>query len=180
MIEITAALDGLEKICARVHRGGGFARTSSNVAVLGQSFGGAAAVACCARDARFSHCCIYDPWLDGVGPRRHPLPDADYQGKFFPALKRLALWSCGASPLLQSCGANWDALLAKAGGVGVRHHEAEAGHFAQTDAPIVFEQGPLSSIYSALVSKADQSSDSETLLRKCLEQTVAELSSLYA
>ena len=64
--------------------------------------------------------------------------------------------------------------------MGVRHHEAEAGHFAQTDAPVVFEKGPLSSIYTALVSKADQSSDSETLLRRCLEQTVAELSSLYA
>ena len=48
VVEITAALDGLEKICARVHRGGGFARTASNVAVLGQSFGGAAAVACSA------------------------------------------------------------------------------------------------------------------------------------
>jgi hypothetical protein len=70
--------------------------------------------------------------------------------------------------------------MAKAGGVGVRHHEEKAGHFAQTDAPVVFEQGPLSSIYTALVSKADQSSDSETLLKRCLEQTVAELSSLYA
>ena len=180
VLEIAAALDGVEKICARVHRGGGFARSSSNVAVLGQSFGGAAAVACCARDARFSHCCIYDPWLDGVGPHRHPLPDADYQGKFPRTLKRLALWSCGASPLQESCGANWDSILAKAGSVGVRHHEEKAGHFAQTDAPIVFEQGPLSSIYSALVSKADQSSDSEILLKKCLEQTVAELSSLYA
>ena len=112
----------------------------------GPEFGGAAAVACCARDARFSHCCIYDPWLDGVGPHRHPLPDADYQGKFFPALKRLALWSCGASPLQESCGANWDSIMAKAGGVGVRHHEEKAGHFAQTDAPVVFEQGPLSSM----------------------------------
>ena len=36
-IEITAVLDGLEKTVVRVHRGGGFARTSSNVAVLGQS-----------------------------------------------------------------------------------------------------------------------------------------------
>ena len=180
VIEITSALDGLETVVRRVHRGVAFARTASNVAVMGQSFGGAAAVACCARDARFSHCCIYDPWLDGVGPHRHPLPDADYQGKFPRTLKRLALWSCGASPLQESCGANWDSILAKAGSVGVRHHEAEAGHFAQTDAPVVFEKGPLSSIYTALVSKADQSSDSEILLKKCLEQTVAELSSLYA
>jgi hypothetical protein len=59
--------------------------------------------------------------------------------------------------------------------VGVRHHEEKAGHFAQTDAPVVFEKGPLSSIYTALVAKADQSSDSEALLKKYLEQTVAEL-----
>ena len=132
-------------------------------------------MACCARDARFSHCCIYDPWLDGVGPHRHPLPDADYQGKFFPALKKLALWSCGASPLQESCGANWDSILAKAGPIAIKHHEENAGHFAQTDAPVVFEKGPLSPIYAALVSKADQSSDSEALLKRYLEQTVAEL-----
>ena len=110
-----------------------------------------------------------------MGPHRHPLPDADYQGKFSPSLKRLALWSCGASPLQESCGANWDSTLAKAGTAAVRHHEENAGHFAQTDAPVVFEKGPLSPIYAALVSKADQSSDSEALLKKCLEQTVAEL-----
>ena len=75
----------------------------------------------------------------------------------------------------ESCGANWDSILAKAGPISVRHHEEKAGHFAQTDAPVVFEKGPLSPIYAALVSKADQSSDSETLLKKYLEQTVAEL-----
>lgn len=177
VVEITAALGGIEKAVAPVHKGSTLARTRSNVAVLGQSFGGAAAVACCARDTvrRFAYCCIYDPWLDGAGPTRHPLPDSDYAGKFSPALRRLALWSCGGSPLQESCGANWAALLAKAGTAGSRTDEPGAGHFAQTDAPVVFEKGPLAAVYAALTKPADRSSDSETLLARCLAQTVTVL-----
>ena len=87
-------------------------------------------------------------------------------------MQKLALWSCGASPLHESCGANWAALLAKAGAAGSRTDEEGAGHFAQTDAPVVFEKGPLAAVYAALTKPADRSSDSETLLTRCLAQTV--------
>jgi hypothetical protein len=160
---------------------GRFSRTSSGVAALGQSFGGASAAACVARDdrGRFSHCLLYDPWLDGDGSDRHPLPDGDYAAAPLAALANLSIWRNGQSQLLATCSKNCDALVARAGAAGRVHDYADAGHFAQTDAPVVFEQGPLSFVYDALRGK-DGAMDSATALRRCTEESVAALASFFS
>ena len=56
VVEIAAALDGLEKICARVHRGGAFARTASIIS--GANFDDLAGLE---RDQRSVTCCA---WYD--------------------------------------------------------------------------------------------------------------------
>jgi len=179
LVELAAALDGLDGAALEAGIGAGlpFARTSDDVAVLGQSFGGAAAAAMCARDdartPRFSRCLVYDPWFDGAGDERYPLAAADYAGAF-PGVKTAAIWRNGTSPLSETCAANWDAFLDKAGPAGRAYDHPHAGHFAQTDAPCVFERGPLSFVYNALVDAAD-GQDAATQLAAALEETVEAL-----
>ena len=134
-----------------------------------------------ARDdrGRFSHCLLYDPWLDGDGSDRHPLPDGDYAAAPLAALANLSIWRNGQSQLLATCSKNCDALVARAGAAGRVHDYADAGHFAQTDAPVVFEQGPLSFVYDALRGK-DGAMDSATALRRCTEESVAALASFFS
>ena len=59
---------------------------------------------------------------------------ADYAGAF-PGVKTAAIWRNGTSPLSETCAANWDAFLDKAGPAGRAYDHPHAGHFAQTDAP---------------------------------------------
>ena len=188
--ETHAALDGVEGALrdagvlppAPAGRFVPFARTGAGVAVMGQSFGGASAAACVCRDAergRFSHCLMYDPWIDGAGDDRHPLAQADYDRPFHEDLRKLAVWRNGQSPLKHTCSDNCDAIVRKAGARGELHDEGDAAHFAQTDAPVIFELGPLNFVYAALKGGEQSGADSQTLLRKCTEETVAALAGFF-
>ena len=110
-------------------------------------------------------------WLPGSLP-------ASWQLAGLPLSRRLA-GGPAACQLLATCSKNCDALAARAGAAGRVHDYADAGHFAQTDAPVVFEQGPLSFVYDALRGQ-DGAMDSATALRRCTEESVAALASFFS
>ena len=176
--EVTAALDGCGGALAAV---GGVARSGRRVAILGQSFGGACAAACLARSDRFSHGLLFDPWLDGAGDGRYPLPPADYAAGARPTCERLVVWQNGGSRLLESCGDNVAAFAATAKNAETILVDG-AGHFAQTDAPAVFEGGPLASVYRALTSSENDApgTSSAALLATATAETVAALGTFFA
>lgn len=180
-LEIIAALDGVEAALREHFREQGLSssrlcRSDRDVAVLGQSFGGASA-ACCVLSAqhahRFSHCFLYDPWIEGEGNKTLPLRRSDLDNPFSSSLKTLVIWRDGHSILWKSCKKNWDALAAKFPETVV-HDYMECGHFAQTDAPVVFESGPLAFLYKAIKGTSGEP-DAGLMLRQSTTETISAL-----
>ena len=69
---------------------------------------------------------FYDPWLDGVGPTGTRSPTRTTR-EIFPSVEETRVVVLRREPLTvvrRQLGFN------NGGGVGVRHHEAEAGHRA--------------------------------------------------
>eukprot|EP00620_Florenciella_sp_RCC1587_P019634 CAMPEP_0182565556 /NCGR_PEP_ID=MMETSP1324-20130603/7241_1 /TAXON_ID=236786 /ORGANISM="Florenciella sp., Strain RCC1587" /LENGTH=440 /DNA_ID=CAMNT_0024779229 /DNA_START=340 /DNA_END=1662 /DNA_ORIENTATION=+ len=162
-----------------------FARVEREVAVLGMSFGGASATAFSKRDplGRVAHLFLLDPWIDGKDEESMlPMTYEEFSKPFNPTLKTVVCWRNKGSALWGSCGPNCETLADKVkemtgdSGSAVLHDLPEPhSHFAQTDVPSVFENGPLACVYSALFgggeTPAGQMSSREVLALS-VEQTV--------
>ncbi|KAJ8611660.1 hypothetical protein CTAYLR_007879 [Chrysophaeum taylorii] len=172
-LEVIAALDGINEALVR-HLGvpPSFARSGTDVAVLGQSFGGASAISCVLGPggSRFSYCLLYDPWLEGNGDAMYPLRFRDFVKPLPTSVRRVVVWRNGRSVLWDLCKDNCEAIAAKCPGSRI-HDSPDCGHFAQTDAPIIFESGPLAFVYRAIVGNHSET-DAKASLTAATVQTL--------
>mmetsp|Transcript_1037 Transcript_1037/g.4108 ORF Transcript_1037/g.4108 Transcript_1037/m.4108 type:complete len:416 (-) Transcript_1037:200-1447(-) len=192
-VELHAALDGVRDALRRALGVSVDVRADRDCAVVGQSFGGSAALSCVLADgasngttgsrARFSRCLAFDPWIEGDDDDAvFPLRPEHYAAGFSPALRRLTVWRNGRWDLAPAVAKHTDRLgenFSGSDGTVVVHDCKDCDHFAQTDVPVVFERGPLSFVYRVLKgggsSKDDKSLDALTFLLSARAQTVAAL-----
>mmetsp|Transcript_3330 Transcript_3330/g.12053 ORF Transcript_3330/g.12053 Transcript_3330/m.12053 type:complete len:549 (+) Transcript_3330:104-1750(+) len=131
-------------------------RTKEDVLVMGHSFGGTVATICAIRDKerqRFSHVFAYDPWLGSLSKYRlSPLSDEDRTNiGFSQAMRSLVIWGNTLGFVWAPGASIAEQMIASVGEDRGRIILAEgAGHFHQTDAVTLFENGPLSFVYQWL------------------------------
>ena len=173
VLEVHAALDGLNQLLRSADPDnfeGFHARTDREVALFGHSFGGATVAACVLRDgtlgtrARFSHCFLFDPWIGGAAC---PLAESELHARRLTSeLRTLRVWLNDGSGMRKNAGASAAALVGKAREAGARTADVlcvpSNSHYAQTDVPTVFENGPLACIYAAVKGKSDPDGKSIT------------------
>uniref|UniRef100_A0A7S3NMH6 1-alkyl-2-acetylglycerophosphocholine esterase n=1 Tax=Aureoumbra lagunensis TaxID=44058 RepID=A0A7S3NMH6_9STRA len=177
--EIHAALDAVNSILTSTLNTP-FAHTHSNVALLGQSFGGATITSAAIRSKRFSHLCIYDPWFENDGDSLYPVRPSDFQTKVYH-IKKAALWRNGKSSLWKIAKKNTERLahvicLNDQSSALIFHDAPFCDHYAQTDANFVFEKvGALAFIYRAIKggSSSSRNKDGENIKEEKVDPEVA-------
>ena len=161
------------------------ARADKDVTLIGHSFGGATAATCVLRDsgrsqgARFSHCFLSDPWIGGAAS---PLAENELAVRpIAAALKTMRVWVNAGSSAVQLFKRAAEQLTSKARSAGVRFvdviHVPDSGHYAQTDVPTVFENGPLSFLYAAVKGGSQSKGEmpAKEALRSCISETLEPL-----
>ena len=177
--ELHAALDGANAAIDRIFFASApkanYCRVDGDVAVLGQSFGGATAASCFQEDSprskRFSRAMLYDPWIEGKGQDIAPMRPEVFH-RTTDSLQRLDIWRNGKATLWNLSKDNTETLAANSCQNSFFHDEMDCGHFAQTDVEVVFKSGPLAFFYTALKSSGKHEPDALEVLNRTRKQTI--------
>ena len=131
--------------------------------------------------ARFSHGFLFDPWIGGFAC---PLAEAELRArKLTSSLVTLRVWLNEGSFVARNATGPAEALIekAKAANTGKCLRTADilwvgsSSHYAQTDVPTVFENGPLACIYAAIKGPPNQYKGGPMLTaREALRYSISE------